>query len=162
VPHYGVDAVPPPTELIAQPDVVTLDLVATSREAALRALHGQLSRNPAVKDADRFLFDLLDRVMLSTVCIAADVALPHARTTAVERIVLGIARIAAPGVGFDGEHPHVRLMFLIGTPKQQVEEYLRVVAGISRLLKTDGVHAGLLSATNEMEFRAILARAGTP
>ncbi len=147
-----------PTELIAKPDVVLLDLTANSREAALRGLHREMARLPAVKDAERFLIDLLERTMLASVCIAAEVALPHARTTAVERIVLGVARLSAPGVGFDGEHPGVRLMFMIGTPRQQVEEYLRVVAALSRMLRTEGAREGLLAAKSEAEFRALLAR----
>ncbi|MDB6093187.1 MAG: putative IIA-like nitrogen-regulatory protein PtsN [Verrucomicrobia bacterium] len=96
--------------------------------------------------------------MLAPVCIAPEVALPHARTTAVERVVLGVARIAPPGVGFDAEHPHVRLVFMVGTPKNQVEEYLLSVAAITRLLKVEGVRTGLLTAPTEAEFRALLAR----
>lgn len=127
----------------------------------MRTLHAELARRPGVVDGERFLRDLLERAMLAPVCIAADVALPHARTGAVDRIVLGVARIAAPGVGFDGEHPAVRLMFMIGTPRQQVEDYLRLVAAISRLLKADGVRAGLLAAKTEAEFRVQLARGTT-
>jgi mannitol/fructose-specific phosphotransferase system IIA component (Ntr-type) len=147
-----------PTELIAQPDVVMLEVAADSREAALRTLHAELARSPAVKDGELFLRDLLERVMAATVCIAPDVALPHARTAAVERIVLGVARMAAPGVGFDREHPHVRLVFMIGTPREQVGAYLELVAGISRLLRAERARAGLLAAKTEQEFRAQLAR----
>lgn len=136
-----------------------LDLAASSREVALRALHGRLSAIPAVNDPDRFLLDLLERAMVAPVCIAADVALPHARTTAVDRIILGIARLAPPGVGFDGEHPAVRLMFMIGTPRQQVTEYLELVAAISRVTKVDGARDELFEAKTEAEFRAALARA---
>ena len=150
--------VEPPTELIAKPDVVMLDLNATSRDAALRGLHAELARLPGVQDAGRFLMDIQERVMIASVCVAADVALPHARTSAVDRIVLGVARLVAPGVGFDGEHPNVRLMFMIGTPRAQVEEYLRLVAAISRLMRVDGARAGLLAAKTEAEFRALLAR----
>ncbi len=135
-----------------------LNLVANSREAAITALHAQLAKSPAVKDAPQFLVGLLERAMLAPVCIATDVALPHARTTAVERVVIGVARVAAPGVGFDAEHPAVRLIFMVGTPKQQVEEYLLSVAAITRLLKTEGVRAGLLAAKTEAEFTALLAR----
>ncbi|MDB6167683.1 MAG: putative IIA-like nitrogen-regulatory protein PtsN [Verrucomicrobia bacterium] len=147
-----------PSQLLGKPDALILDLVANSREAALCTLHAQLAASPAVKDAPLFLHGLLERAMLAPVCIAPEVALPHARTTAVERVVLGVARIAAPGVGFDAEHPQVRLVFMVGTPKQQVEEYLLSVAAITRLLKTDGVRAGLLTARTEAEFRALLAR----
>lgn len=147
-----------PTELIARPDAVLLDLEATSREGALRILHGELARDAAVTDPERFLRDVLERVMLSSVCIAPEVALPHARTTAVSRIVLGVARLASPGVGFDGEHPGIRLLFLIGTPREQVDAYLKLVAALSRLLRSEGALAGLLGAKTEGEFRAWLAR----
>ena len=60
-----------------------LDLAANSREAAIVGLHAQLAKSPAVKDAPQFLHGLLERAMLAPVCIAPDVALPHARTTAV-------------------------------------------------------------------------------
>lgn len=147
-----------PSQLLAQPDALILDLAANSREAALCALHAQLAKSPEVTDAPQFLHGLLERAMLAPVCIAADVALPHARTAAVKRVVMGVARVAAPGVGFDAEHPHVRLIFMVGTPKHQVEEYLLAVAAITRLLKTEGVRAGLLAAKTEAEFRALLAR----
>jgi mannitol/fructose-specific phosphotransferase system IIA component (Ntr-type) len=149
--------VEPSTELIARPDVVLLDLAVTSREAALRALHQVLAQQPGVTDGDRLLRDIQERVVVAPVCIAADVALPHARTTAVDRIVLGVARISEPGVGFDGEHPNVRLMFMIGTPRNQVEQYLRLVAALSRLLRKPGARAALLAAATEAEFRALLA-----
>jgi len=136
-----------------------LDLVVNSREASLRAVHGALAAHPAVRDRERFLRDVLERVMLASVCIAPDIALPHARTDAVSRIVLAAARIAAPGVGFDGEHPHVRLVFLIGTPRAAVDAYLRLVARISRVMKAGDTLAHLLAAPDEKSFRAVLARA---
>jgi mannitol/fructose-specific phosphotransferase system IIA component (Ntr-type) len=144
-----------PTDLIANPDVVLLDLRAGSREEAIRLLHAPLAKLPAVRDADLFLHGLLERAQLASVCIAEDVALPHARTAAVDRVVFAVGRTAA-GVAFDAEHPAVRLVFLIGTPKEAVTEYLRTVAALSRLLKTEGVRAGLLAARTEAEFRGWL------
>ncbi len=138
-----------------------LDLAVDSREAALRILHARLAAAPGVTDPPRLLLDLLERAMVASVCIAPDVALPHARTTAVERLVLGVARLAAPGVAFDGEHPAIRLVFMIGTPRREVEAYLNAVAGISRLLKTDGAKEALFAATTEPDFRAALGHFGS-
>lgn len=146
-----------PNDLIAQPDVVLIDLDASSRVAVLRGLHTALSAVPGVNDADRFLKDLQERARVASVCIAADVALPHARTVGVDRLVLGVARLGEPGVTFDAEHPAVRLVFMIGTPKQQVEGYLKLVSALSRLLRKEGVRAGLLAAKTEAEFRAVLS-----
>ena len=46
---------------------------------------------------------------------------------------------------------------MVGTPRQQVEEYLRLVAAISRLLRAPGARDKLLTAKTEAEFRALLA-----
>ena len=148
-----------PTELIAAPDVVVTDLRAASGEEAIRALHQRLrASTPDVEDSELFLKDLLERAALSSVCIADDVALPHARTASVKRIVLAVARTVAP-VAFDPEHPGVRLIFLIGTPKAAVTEYLQTVAALSRLLKNRETRTALLAAGTEADFRAVLARA---
>jgi mannitol/fructose-specific phosphotransferase system IIA component (Ntr-type) len=148
-----------PHQLIAAPDAVIIGLEAASGDEAIRALHQRLrAATPDVNDAAQFLRDLLARTAVASVCIADDVALPHARTAAVDRIVLAVARTAVPVV-FDAEHPDVRLVFLIGTPKAAVGEYLQTVAALSRLLKNGATRADLLAAPTEADFRAVLARA---
>ncbi len=147
----------PPPNLLAQPDAVVLDLPVTSGEAAIRALHARLALLPAVTDPDGFMRDLMERAAVSSVCISPEVALPHARTSAVSRLLLAVGR-ATPSVAFDAGHPAVRLVILIGTPKKQVAEYLQLVAGMARLLKNEKVRAALLAAPTEAEFRAVLAR----
>ena len=148
-----------PTLLIANPDVVLLGLRAATGEEAIQALHGQLVANPdVVRDGPRFLVDLLERARMSSVCIAPDIALPHARTSAVDRLVLGIARTEA-GAAFDPEHPNVRLVFLVGTPKDALAEYLQMVAALSRLLRNPIARGALLGAPDEADFRALLAHA---
>lgn len=123
----------------------------------MRALHARLVGNPAVTNADVLLKELLSRAEMSSVCIAPDVALPHARTPAVKRLVLAVGRSVGP-LAFDANHPAVRLVFLIGTPKQMVTEYLQLVAGLSRMLKNETVRNDLLTAKTEADFRAVLAR----
>ena len=146
-----------PTEFIAEPDVVLLDLPARPGEEAIRALHRRLAaESDAVTDAPRFLDELLERMRIAPVCIAEDIALPHARTDAVRRLVLGVAR-APEGIAFDAAHPRVQLVFLIGTPKSAVTEYLRVVAALTRLLRPPAARAALMAAADEAEFRALLS-----
>jgi mannitol/fructose-specific phosphotransferase system IIA component (Ntr-type) len=145
-----------PTEFIAEPDVVLLDLHASSGEDAVRLLHARLAESDGVADAPRFLADLLARMQLGPVCIADEIALPHARTEAVNRIVIAVGR-AKEGIFFDTQHPHVRLAFLIGTPKDAATEYLRIVAALSRLLRNGAIRENLMTAADEAEFRMWLA-----
>jgi mannitol/fructose-specific phosphotransferase system IIA component (Ntr-type) len=152
----GSRHVNPLLDLIANPDAVLPDLRAASGDDAIRALHARLGAAAgAVTDAPQFLADLLERARFSSVCIADDVALPHARTAAVGRMVLAVGR-AAEGIAFDAEHSRVRLVFLIGTPRAAVTENLQVVAALSRLLKNPATRAALLAAPTEAELRALL------
>lgn len=148
-----------PTTLIAHPDIVRLGLQAKTGEDAIRELHTELAATPgAVSDPPLLLADLLERTRLSSVYLTDDIALPHARTAAVDRLVLAVGR-AVPGVSFDAEHREIRLIFLVGTPKQAVSEYLQMVAGISRILRNPRARATLLSCDDEFEFRGLLADA---
>ncbi len=147
-----------PQALIAHPDALALDLQATNGLEAVRALHASLgTANGAVLDQKQFLADIVERMGIATVCIADEIALPHARTAAVSRLVLGIGRMTSD-VTFDTEHPRVRLVFLIGTPKEAVTDYLQLVAALSRLLKNAATRAALLAAPSEAGFRALLSR----
>jgi mannitol/fructose-specific phosphotransferase system IIA component (Ntr-type) len=146
-----------PTEFIADPDAVMLDLQAASGEDAVRALHGRLvTVSDRVVDSARLLDEVLARMRLSPVCIAEDIALPHARTNAVSRLVLAVARTGKP-IPFDPQHPKIRLIFLIGTPQSAVTEYLQAVAVLSRVLRHPATRAGLYAASDEAEFRALLS-----
>ena len=95
-------------------------------------------------------------MLLAPVCIADDVALPHARTDGVSRIVLAVGRTRQP-IPFDAAHPAVQLLFLMGTPKDAVTGYLQAVAALSRFLRKPGKRDGLCAATDETEFRALLS-----
>ena len=146
-----------PTEFVAEPDVVILDLQAESGEAAVRALHERLAKvSDAVLSAPQFLADVLARMRVAPICIADDVALPHARTDAVARLVLAVGRAPVP-IAFDALHPRVRLVFLIGTPKNAVTEYLRAVSVLSRRLRNAATRAGLYAASDEAELRTLLS-----
>ena len=153
----GAHTVSSPTEFIAEPDSVVLDLEAETGEAAVRVLHERLAEIPgAVLDAPGFWTDLTARMRLGPVCIADDVALPHARTNAVSHLVLAVGRARHP-IPFDADHPRVRLILLLGTPKDAVTGYLKAVASLSRLLRNPATREGLYSATDEAEFRALLS-----
>lgn len=134
-----------------------LDFEAESGDVAVQTLHRRLVEDSdAVLDAPGFLADVNARMRLAPVCIAEDVALPHARTNAVSRLLLAAGRSVRP-IPFDAAHPGVRLIFLIGTPKEAVTGYLQAVAALSRRLRTPGLREGLYAAKDEAEFRALLS-----
>ena len=146
-----------PTDFFAEAHTVVLDLKVGSGVAAVETLHQRLvSDNEAVRNASQFLADVRARMLLAPVCLSGELALPHARTDAVSKMIVGIARTAGP-LSFDAEHPGVRFIFLIGTPKAAVTEYLQAVAALSRFFRNPAARERLLAARDETEFRAVFA-----
>lgn len=146
-----------PTDFFADAHSVVLDLEVGSGVAAVEALHQRLvTDNDAVRNAPQFLADVRARMLLAPVCLSGELALPHARTDAVSKMVVGIARTVGP-LAFDAEHPSVRFIFLIGTPKAAVTEYLQAVAALSRFFRNPAARDRLLAAVDEAEFRAVFA-----
>jgi len=73
-------------------------------------------------------------------------------------MVLAVGR-SPQGVWFENSGQTVRLIFVIGTPKRMVTDYLSVVGGLARLLKDSSTREHLLAATNVDEFIATLTQA---
>ena len=141
-----------PTELLASPTWPYRDLQSEDAEGAIRELHMSLKGNHAISSQELFLKDLIARHFLAPAALNADIALPHARTTAVNDIVLAIGR-SRGGVKFDPEHGAVRLIVLIGTPKERAFDYLRLLATLTRVLHSPRTREDLISAADEAAFR---------
>jgi mannitol/fructose-specific phosphotransferase system IIA component (Ntr-type) len=75
-------------------------------------------------------------------------------------MVLAIGR-STTGVWFENSGQSVKLIFVIGTPKRMVTDYLSVVGGLARLLKDSSTREKLISAPTVEEFIATLTAAET-
>jgi mannitol/fructose-specific phosphotransferase system IIA component (Ntr-type) len=62
-------------------------------------------------------------------------------------------------VWFENSSQNVKLIFVIGTPKRMVTDYLSVVGGLARLLKDNSTREQLLSAKNTEDFIGALTQA---
>lgn len=139
------------------PDALHLDLKAATAEDAVRELHAALALAPAVNDQEQLLRDLLARLALGSLCLSADIALPHTRTTAVNGFVFAVGRSSA-GIAFDEQHPCVRLVFLVAVRPAAVSEYLRWVAHLTRTLRSPALRQALLDAPTPEAFQGVWSR----
>lgn len=135
-------------------DFLNLNLAARTASEVIRELHDGVSGADGVTDSDSFLQALFDRQALGVNCLDAEIALPHARTTAVSRFILAIGR-SANGVAFEGQYPAIRLVLLIGVPRDAVSEYLRWTAYLIRSLRSETFRQALLTARSEHEFHGV-------
>jgi fructose-specific phosphotransferase system IIA component len=126
-------------------DAIVLDLPAAGKQEVLESMLRHLERKGLVRDRNQALQDLVEREKVMSTGIGNGVAIPHAYTDGVDRLVAGFFR-STEGVDFDAlDGKAVDLFFLILGPKANRREHIKVLAKVSRLL-------------NHAEFREALRK----
>jgi mannitol/fructose-specific phosphotransferase system IIA component (Ntr-type) len=143
---------------LLDPNRVVLDIQATRRTQAIHEVARKLEGLPQITNFGSFYTELLARERLDTTCIGNEVALPHARTDHATEIVMAAGRSPA-GIHFENCNQTVRLMFVIGTPKNRALDYLQVVGALCRLLKDASTRTALMEATTPEAFLGVILEA---
>ncbi|MEI8063029.1 MAG: PTS sugar transporter subunit IIA [Verrucomicrobiota bacterium] len=137
---------------LLKPDAIKLNVQARHKTDALREVASLLVPGQRVTQFEVFFNEILERERISNTALGHDVAIPHARTEQCSEILIAVGRSMA-GVDFEGQDASpVRLIFLIGTPKQMVAEYLRLVGNLARMLRQDALREKLLTAPDTASF----------
>jgi mannitol/fructose-specific phosphotransferase system IIA component (Ntr-type) len=136
---------------LLDPSRITLAIQNTKRTTALNEVAKLLENHPDIANFQGFYNELLARERLDTTCLGNEVALPHARTEHVKKIVLAVGR-SEEGVLFENSNQNVRLMFVLGTPKNNPTDYLILVGALCRLIKDPVSREALLSAPTPEAF----------
>ena len=143
---------------LLKPDQIKLELAQTKRCNAINEVAQLLQSNPSVTNFAGFYEELLARERIESTCLGNEIAFPHARTDCLKGMVLAVGR-STQGVWFENSSQNVKLIFVIGTPKRMVTDYLSVVGGLARLLKNSETRQQLLSAPDVDEFVAAISKA---
>jgi mannitol/fructose-specific phosphotransferase system IIA component (Ntr-type) len=143
---------------LLKPEQIKLELTQLKRCNAINEVAQLLQSNPSVTNFAGFYEELLVRERIESTCLGNEIAFPHARTDSLKGMVLAIGR-STQGVWFENSGQSVKLIFVIGTPKRMVTDYLSVVGGLARLLKDASTREQLISAPTVEEFIATLTQA---
>src|SRR5258708_12474338 len=108
---------------LLDPARISLHVQSTKRTAALHEIAHLLDGHPDVAHFAGFYEELLARDRLDTTCLGNAVALPHARTEHVKKIVMAVGRSDARIPFADNAHP-LNLIFLLPTPTPTPAPYL--------------------------------------
>ena len=135
------------------PDRIQLNLQSAKRTQAIHEVARLLEHHPDVVNFEGFYHELLARERLDTTCLGNEIALPHARTEQVKKIVIAVGRSTA-GVHFENSNQNVRLMFVLGTPKSNPGDYLMLVGSLCRLIKDAPQREALFAAATPEAFIA--------
>jgi len=140
-------------------NAIFLDIEVHDKNEAISEIVESMAKAHLIQNAEEFKKEVYERERLGSTGIGKGIAIPHARTRAVNRLVIAFARLKE-GVDFGAEDDDpVRLIFLLGTPVDTVGDYLKILAKLSRLLKEDLLRKRLLKAKTGKEVLELLEEA---
>jgi fructose-specific phosphotransferase system IIA component len=139
---------------------VLLDLDVAGKEELLERILKDLDAKGMITNLDQALSDVVEREKVMSTGIGSGVAIPHAYTDGVDRLVAGFYRTSG-GVDFaalDGKE--VDLFFIILGPKASRRNHIKVLAKISRLLNHGEFRDSLRGGQSVAEVLDIFRRFG--
>ncbi|WP_322903496.1 fructose-specific PTS transporter subunit EIIC [Paenibacillus campi] len=136
-------------------EVMIMDLQAVSKEAAIDELIASLTSSGRINDPILFKEMILKREGESSTGIGGGIAMPHAKTKAVNEPTVVFAK-SKQGVDYeslDGEPAH--LFFMIAAPEGAANTHLRTLAALSKLLIDSDFIAQLMNTNTPDEVATL-------
>lgn len=135
---------------------IVMEIKAKDKIEVLNELVEHMVSHKLVKNGEEFVKALAKRENLESTGIGDGIAIPHARTNAVQDLVLAFAR-SPHGVDFssiDGKPSY--LIFLIASPENKKSEYIMALAKLSQLLRKQTVREKLRNAKSPDEVLTVI------
>ncbi|EPR30700.1 putative PTS IIA-like nitrogen-regulatory protein PtsN [Alkalidesulfovibrio alkalitolerans DSM 16529] len=141
-----------PTSVLAELEATTKAEVLAEMVAPLATEHPELDPETAARV-------LMERERLGTTGIGDGIAIPHGKLPGLGDILLAVGR-SVKGVSFDAlDNEPCRIFFMVLAPVDAAGQHLRLLAHISRLLKSQDFRAALLAAPDQGALWRLLADA---
>jgi PTS system nitrogen regulatory IIA component len=138
---------------------VTTRLTAENKDDALRSLAELFAADDPSLSADAVHEVLRERERLASTGVGSGVAIPHGRIASIDQLRAAVA-ISPAGIPFDAiDGAPVRIVVGVLAPQHHTGDHLRVLARVSRLLRSEKVRESLLEAPDAQAAFHVIARA---
>lgn len=150
VPYTGKDEAA--LSSIIPQNCAIVDLQADSYKGALEELIRHLFRCGYVNSFDECLEDVMQRENLETTVMEGGLALPHARSNSVDKMVSVIALCRTDRITGPENHEPINLIVLTVTPKNRNSPYMQYISHIASLLCNTDMKA-IMQITDPAQLR---------
>lgn len=137
---------------------ITVDLKSTDKKGVLEELVASVAgiTNASPEEMVRVL---LDRERLGSTGIGNGIGIPHGKLKGLDKLVLGFG-ISRKGVDFESmDNRPTYLFFLLITPENSTGPHLKLLARISKILKSEPTRERLKNASDQDEIYEIIREA---
>lgn len=138
-----------------QKEAIIVELTATDKKGVLEELVSPVAKIAGVHQ-EEMVRVLLDRERLGSTGIGEGVGIPHGKLKGLESLALGFG-ISRKGVDFESiDNRPTYIFFLLITPENSTGLHLKLLARISKILKSVPFKESLLSATDRDDIYNII------
>lgn len=139
-------------------EAILVDLKATDKKGVLEELVTPVASVAGV-DQEDMVRVLMDRERLGSTGIGDGIGIPHGKLKGLASLVMGFG-ISRKGIDFESmDNRPTHIFFLLITPENSTGLHLKLLARISRILKSETFKEQLLSAADAEETYAIIQEA---
>lgn len=142
------------TDLLRE-DIMLMNLRATTKEAVIDEMIASLKKHNVINDAKQFKEAILKREEQSTTGLGNGIAMPHAKTAAVNEATVLFAK-SRKGVDYESlDGQPTFLFFMMAVPDGAADTHLQTLAALSTSLLDEGFVERLKSANTPKEVMTL-------
>ncbi|MCL2138191.1 MAG: PTS sugar transporter subunit IIA [Treponema sp.] len=140
------------------PECIKVDLEAEDKDEAFEELVDYICQSGKMNLRKDFLKALWEREAEMSTGIQKGIAIPHGKTAAINS-VYGVVGISRKGIDYDAlDGEPVYLLFMIMAPKNDSEQYLRILKNLAELLENPRFYIDLQSQKNAQDAYKIITK----
>lgn len=143
---------------VLQKEAILIDLKAKDKRGVIVEMGAPAARLSGIAE-EEIVQVLMDRERLGSTGIGDGVGIPHGKLKTLNSLVVGFG-ISRKGIDFESiDNRPTHIFFLLLTPENSTGLHLKLLARISRVLKSKPVRDQLLGAADADELYSIIQRA---
>ena len=137
-------------------DSIIMDLQSKDKKSIIKELFDSLSNSKEVVNKEKCYEDILLREKIGSTGIGEGFAIPHAKTDGVKDLIMTIG-ISRNEIEYDSvDNSKVNVFFMFLSPVDLSQEYLIILAKISRFIREKDFLKEILSAKTKEELVHII------
>ena len=141
---------------ILKKEHIIKELNSCDKKNVLDELSSFLENEGEITSKENLLAALIEREKLGSTGIGENVAIPHAKTSEIDKIITVFGR-SKNGVEFESlDQKPVNFIFLVIAPENSTSQHLKALARISRLFKNPSLRESVLRTNEADQIYSIL------
>jgi len=137
-------------------ELAQVPLASTDKYAAIEELVELVSQHGFTNRRDALLGAILERELQRSTGIGRGFAVPHAKTDAVNSLVVAMGRTSAPIDFASFDDKPVSVIALVASPVAETRSHIQVLSALSRLAMNEKAFVGMVEAPDAASLHRVV------